>query len=300
MNKKRIQQPERRKRRLKENAVSYSFLIPWFLFLFVFTLFPFVYGFVISLFDYTLKDQVFIGLRNYEKLLTSEEFLQSILVTLKFVAIIIPGTLLVSLGIAYSIQGLPDKMQTFVKIVFYLTAIVSQIALVIAWKWMFSPMYGMYATICKLFEIPTVDLLGNPQYSLPLLSILVMSFTISQPIILFSSALDSVPESYQEAAALDGASQFVVFRKIKLPMISPTIIFVLVTCTINNLQVFVVPYLMTNGGPTGQTTPILLLIYRNAFEYGNFGYASAMGIVLFAVIAIFVSIQFKLTDKGED
>ena len=165
---------------------------------------------------------------------------------------------------------------------------------------MFNPSYGLYASICRLFGIETADLLGNPVYSIPLLSVLVLGFTISQPIVLFSSAIDAVPASFVEAAQLDGASDRTCFRKVTLPLIAPTIIFVLITTTINNLQVFLVPYLMTGGGPSGKTTPVLLLIYRNAFEYGNFGYASALGVVLFSVIGIFVFIQFKLSHYDEE
>lgn len=285
---------------LKHNIVSYSFLLPWFFFLFVFTLFPFLYGIVISLFDFTLKSHEFIGFGNFKTLFASDAFWSSLLTTLKFVAIIIPGTLLVSLWIAYSMRNASPGFQTFVKIVFYLTSIVSQVALVMVWKWMFNPSYGLYASICRLFGIETADLLGNPVYSIPLLSVLVLGFTISQPIVLFSSAIDAVPASFVEAAQLDGASDRTCFRKVTLPLIAPTIIFVLITTTINNLQVFLVPYLMTGGGPSGKTTPVLLLIYRNAFEYGNFGYASALGVVLFSVIGIFVFIQFKLSHYDEE
>ncbi len=282
------------KKSLKENMISYLFLTPWFFFLAVFTIYPFIYGIGLSLYEYTLRKQEFVGFANYVALFQDKAFINSIWVTIKFVAIIIPGTIILSLGIVYAIQGTKKWFQSLVKIVFYVSSIVSQVALVMVWKWMFSPSYGMYASLSNLFKWKLVDLLGTPVYSIPLLSFLVMSFTISQPIVVFSAAMDAVPVSLYEAASMDGATRFTQFREITLPCISKSILFVLVTTTINNLQVFVVPFLMTGGGPTGQTTPILLLIYRNAFEYSNFGYASAMGVILFLIIAVLVAIQFKM------
>lgn len=289
-----------KKRRRHEILVSYAYLIPWFIFFAIFTVYPFIYGAGMSFFKQTLSSSQFIGLENYKELFADEQFKESIIVTLKFVAIIIPGTIIFSLFIAYAIQGAKKWFQSLVKIVFYTSSIVSQVALVIVWRWMFSPSYGLFASICNLIGVAPVDLLGNTKYSIPLLSFLVMSFTVAQPIILFSSAIDGVSSTYSEAAALDGATDFQIFRKITLPLIRPTILFVLVTTTINNLQVFLVPYLLTGGGPNNHTTPILLLIYRNAFDYGNFGYASAMGVVLFVIIAVFVSIQFKMQTKGDE
>lgn len=290
----------RRKRVVKENVIGYAFLSPWIAFFLVFTLFPFAYGFILSLYDYTLKGKNFVGFGNYTSLFQNSEFLSSIFVTFKMVLIIIPGTMIVSLLIAYAIRGTKAWFQATTKVIFYLTSIVSQVALVMVWKWMFNPSYGMYATLTSLLEGKTLDLLGNPILSIPLISILVMSFTISQPVVLFSAAMDGVDVSLYEAADIDGASHFTKFRKITLPCIAPTILFVLVTTTINNLQVFVVPYLLTGGGPAGSTTPVLLLIYQNAFEYGKFGYASAMGVLLFILIAFFVSLQFKVQQMRED
>lgn len=289
-----------KKKRLKEDLSSYVFLLPWLFFLLVFTLYPFCYGIGISLFDFTLKKQEFIGFGNYVALFQDQGFLNSIVVTFKFVIIIIPGTILASLLIAYAIRGTSKWFQSCVKVVFYLTSIVSQVALIMVWKWMFSPSYGMYASLANWLNVQVVDLFGNATYSIPLLSILVMSFTVSQPIVLISAAMDGVPATLYEAASLDGASRFTQFRKITIPGIRSTLLFITVTTTINNLQVFVVPYLMTGGGPNGQTTPVLLLIYQNAFEYGKYGYASAMGVVLFVLIAFLVAVQFKMQQAKND
>lgn len=286
-----------RKQNWKNDFTSYMFLLPWFVMLLLFTVYPFVEGIKMSLYEYTMSHIEFIGLDNFKELFMDKQFWGSILITLKMVAIIIPGTIIASMAVAYAIQNLSNRAKSIVKVVFYLSSIVSQVALIMVWQWMFNPAYGMYTSVCNILGVVTIDLLGDTTYSIPLLSILVLAFTVSQPIVLFSAAFDSVPVSYYEAAELDGAGRLRQFFSITFPEVSDVFLLVLVTTTINNLQVFVVPYLMTGGGPNGKTSPVLLLIYREAFEYGNYGYASAMGVVLFVIIAIFVGIQFKLQNK---
>ncbi len=291
----------RRRRRLLANDISsYLFLIPWFVMLFVFTLYPFVEGIRMSLFNFTLRNQEFIGLENFRTLLTDEAFLNSIIITLKMCLIIVPGTIIFSLLVAYAIQDLSGAIKSVVKIVFYLSSIISEVALIMVWKWMFNPNYGLYTTLCEKFGVVELNLLGDATLSIPLISILVLSFTVSQPIVLFSAAVDSVPTALLEAAELDGAGRFTRFLKITLPSITDVMLLVAVTTTINNLQVFVVPQLLTGGGPNGKTTTALMLIYQTAFEFGKYGLASAMGVILFVVIAFFVAIQFILQRrKGE-
>lgn len=283
-----------------ENVSSYLFLVPWLIILFVFTLYPFVEGIRMSLYDYSLKTQTFIGLENFKTLFADTAFWNAVIITLKMCIIIIPGTILVSLGVAYAIQDLSNKIKSVVKVVFYLSAMINQVALVLVWKWMFNPAYGMYKTLCAKLGFVELNLLGDDTYSIPLISILVLSFTVSQPIVLFSAAMDGVPQIYYDAAEIGGASRFTQFRKITLPMIKDVLLLVIVTTTINNLQVFVVPQLLTAGGPNGATTPVLLLIYRTAFDYGKYGYASAMGVILFSVIAFLVAVQFVLQRRRED
>lgn len=290
----------KQKHRITDNFRCYAFLAPWLIMLFVFTLYPFVEGIRMSFYDYGLRGQKFIGLANYIEIFTEKSFLNAIIITMKMCVLIIPGTVAFSLLVAYAIQDLSDFAKGVVKVVFYLASIVSEIALIMVWKWMFNPSYGLYKTLCRQLGMIELNLLGDATFSIPLISILVLSFTISQPIVLFSSAIDTIPQSYFEASELDGAGRLTQFFKITLPMISDVLLLVTVVCTINNLQVFVVPQLLTGGGPNGKTTTILLEIYRTAFEYGKHGLASAMGVVLFAIIGIFVAMQFILEKKSED
>jgi len=133
----------------------------------------------------------------------------------------------------------------------------------------------------------------------PLVGFLVATLCIAQPVILVSNAIDNMNPALLEAAQLDGASRWQQLWYITLPTIRPTISFVLITTTIANLQVFYVPFLLTGGGPENKTVTLLYLIYKNAFEYGKYGIASAQGMILFVIIGALVLLQYKLTKAGK-
>ncbi len=286
-------------KRRRNNVVCYLFLLPWLVFLTVFTVYPFVYGFVMSLFQVTYKESSYVGFLNFAELFRDAMFLGAIGATLKMCLIIIPGTVVVSLWIAGTIQDRSRHLQRSAKMVFYITSVVSQVALAIAWKFMFNPAYGLSASLMDVLGTKRLDWFGRKELVIPLVSALVMTFSISQPIILFSAAMDNIPRDYYEVAELEGATRTKKFFAITLPLIRPTLTFVFITATIANLQVFVVPYLLTGGGPNYKTTTILYMVYRNAFEFGRYGYAAAMGIVLFAIIAVLVLFQYHTTNSSE-
>ena len=289
----------RRRKKIKNIVACYLFLLPWLVFLTVFTVYPFVYGFVMSLFQVTYKQITYVGFLNFAELFRDTMFLGAIAATLKMCLIIIPGTVAVSLWIAATIQDRSKHLQGSAKMVFYITSVVSQVALAIAWKFMFNPAYGLSASLTDVLGIRRLDWFAREDLVIPLVSALVMTFSISQPIILFSAAMDNIPRDYYEVAELEGATRTKKFLAITLPLIRPTLTFVFITATIANLQVFVVPYLLTGGGPNYKTTTILYMVYRNAFEFGRYGYAAAMGIVLFAIIAVLVLFQYRTTNSSE-
>ena len=288
-----------RKKAIRNNLVCYLFLLPWLAFLAVFTAYPFVYGFAMSFFNVTYRANSFVGVANFVEIMRDGMFWNAITATLKMCALIIPGTLALSLWIAWTIHDRTRLLQSASKIIFYLTSVVSQVALAIAWKFMFNPAYGLSATLTDLLGLPRLDWFGRSDLAIPLVSVLVITFAISQPVILFAAAIDSIPRDYYEVAQLEGATRRKQFLKVTLPLIRPTLTFVLVTATIGNLQVFVVPYLLTGGGPNYQTTTILYMVYRNAFEFGRYGYAAAMGIVLFAIIGLLVLVQYRMVNSSE-
>jgi len=277
--------------RLYRERWGYIFLIPWALFFLVFTLYPFLFGILVSFTDYSLSGMKFNGLANYMRIFSQTSFIRSAIATFSYAAIIIPLMLLLSLWVSYEIHDRGDKFNSFAKASLYLPGVTTQSALTVVWKFLLLPTFGLVAFFLARFGF-TGSLLDSPVTAIPIISVLIVSVGLGQPVILYTAAMNSIPVSYYEAARLEGAKRFTMFWHITLPLIRPTTTFILVTNTIGILQLFVVPYLMTNGGPAYRTSTLLLLVYDSAFINGSFGYASAIGNILFVMTAILAVVQF--------
>lgn len=296
-----IQTTTSRKQRksIAEIAFICVFLAPWLADVIIFKLYPFFYGIYISFCNVTYKATEFVGLQNYAEVIHRPLFWDALLATLRISAITIPLIVLGALLISFTIHSKPKVLKNATKVILYLPAVTSEIVLAIVWKNMFSSSYGISASICNLLGIAPIAWLTDAKLTIPLVGVLVSSLCIAQPVILTSNAIDNMNESLLEASALDGATRFQQLVHITLPAIRPTIAFVLITTTIGNLQVFYVPFLLTGGGPENKTVTLLYLVYKNAFEYGKYGLASAQGIVLFVLIGCLVLLQYKLTKAGK-
>jgi multiple sugar transport system permease protein len=283
-------------RRFHKEKWGYLFLVPWFLFFAVFTVYPFMFGLVASFTDYNLSGMRFTGLDNFKKIFTDQAVGRSLIATLLYTLIISALTILLSLWIADDLRLRGRHFNSFVKAVLYIPGIATTAALTIAWKYMLSPTFGIVSILLSRIGI-NVNLLDTPLYVIPIISILITGISLGQPVILYTAAMGGIPESFYEVAELEGAKGFQVFRRITLPLIQPTTIFILVSNTIGLLQVFVVPYLLTGGGPAYRTSTLLLLIYNSAFLNGSFGYASAIGNVLFITACLLSAVQFKIMHR---
>jgi multiple sugar transport system permease protein len=228
-------------------------------------------------------------------------FVKSLVATLFYAVIIIPLSIILSLWIANALRYHGPKMNAFSKAVFYLPGVTCTTALVIVWKFLVSPSIGIFGTLFKAIGMPQYSLFDRPSTAIPTLSLLIVFCGLGQLIIIYAAAMNGIPDSYYEAAELDGASRGQQFFRITLPLINSTSTYILITETIGVLQIFVVPYLMTGGGPQYKTSTLLLMIYKGAFQNSSFGYASAVGVVLFIITAFVAAIQFKLmkTDSVE-
>lgn len=280
-------------KKIIKNKWGYIFLIPWALLFLIFIFLPFIIGFVLSLFEYDFANYKFVFFENFKTLFDDKIFVNSIFTTLKFAVIIVPVSIAVSLWVSNIITNSGKFVQSAVKAGFYIPAVISSVAIVVAWKWIFNPAYGLSTYITSIMGATSVDWYGNPTNAFFLMSVLLIFLFVGQPIILYSAAMGSIPISYYEAARIDGANKFEEFFKITLPLLKPTTLFITVTMTISSLQVFEIPLLLTGGGPQFSTTTVLNMLYKTAFEYTKFGLAASMGVVLFVIIGLIALIQFK-------
>lgn len=291
---------KKKKNRIKGDYVwGYIFIIVALVIFCMFTLYPLINAFIISFQKYRPLGSKWIGLDNYKGLFRDKLFAKSIKNTLVYTVCTVPVSLVISFTIAVLIFPLKKWMQTMFKAIYYLPAVASGVALSVVWLWIYDPMpTGLFNKLIGFLGISNQNWLGTSKTSM--LSLVLMSWLSSHgtSIIIYIAALLGIPDSYFEAADLDGATFLNKLRYIVIPLLKPTTLFLLVTGIIGSFQVFMNAYMMTGGGPNNSTTMVGLLIFNNAFVYSEFGKAAAQSLVLAAIIAVISVFQFKFL--GDD
>lgn len=291
---------DKKKTRIKGDSIwGYVFIAVALIVFCMFTLYPVISAFIISFQKYKPLGSDWIGFSNYTGLLKDKIFAKSIKNTLVYTVCSVPVSLIISFTIAILIYPFKKWVQTMFKAIYYLPIIASGVALSLVWLWIYDPMTeGLFNKLIGLFGISNQNWLGSSKTSM--LSLLIMSWVSSHgtSIIIYIAALLGIPDSYFEAAELDGATFLNKLKYIVIPLLKPTTLFLLVTGIIGSFQVFMNAYMMTGGGPDNATTMVGLLIFNNAFVYSKFGVAAAQSLVLAAIIVFISILQFKFL--GDD
>lgn len=290
----------RRARKRRETVAAYLFLLPGLIFFGAFVLIPMIMALVTSFFRSTMgQEDLFIGLDNYVRLFRDPIFGKALANTLVIVAVALPSVTAFSLWVASAIYRRVAAARSFFRVIFYLPVVTGTVAVTVVWKWMFNNYYGIVNFLGKETGMirNNINWLGDKRYALACIILILFTTSIGQPIVLYTAALGNVDTSLVEAAQTDGATRFQIFRKILLPAIAPTTLYILVITTINSFQCFALIQLLTSGGPNHATDTIMYYIYYQAFKLYDYGYGNAMGIVLALLIAGFSAVQFRLAKK---
>lgn len=292
----------RRRRTLLDQLPNYLFVLPHFFFFAVFLLYPIFRGAQISLFDWKimLKDQNFIGIANYEALLKDKIFWQALSNTTYFMALTVSANvilaLMVATGLKHSFIG-----GDFLRVLFYAPGILSVSVLGIIGIRVWDTQIGIVNyVVTTLLNGPRISWLGNPDIVIPSLSITTVWWTFGFPMLVFIAGLHNIPEALYEAAKIDGAGPFKTFRHITLPLIMPTMLFVVVTQFIGHMQVFAQPYIISGGGPGNSSRSATMYLYETAWKFFRFGYASAVSVVLAVVMIVVTVILFSIMRRRTD
>ncbi|RAW13497.1 sugar ABC transporter permease [Paenibacillus taichungensis] len=272
---------------------SYLFLLPALAFFSVFVAYPMLKGIYISFFSYTLRDFDFIGLENYQTLFQDATFGKSMWNTLLIVLIAVPVVVIFSLFVAMMIYKKSEGLRSLFRGVFYLPAVSSVVSITVVWASIYHSNYGILNYITSLFGMEPISWLGDTRTALLSIIVVLITTSVGQPIILYVASLGNIPKSYIEAAQMDRANSWQIFKNILWPMLMPTNLYIIVITTINTFQVFAIIQLLTSGGPMYSTSTVMYGVYEQAFMLGNFGIASAMGVILALVIGVISFIQFK-------
>lgn len=281
-------------KRIKKNQAGILFVLPATLLFLVFVLWPFLQALITGFYDYSISGKTFVGFQNYYKFFHDPTALKTVGNTCKYVLFIVPIVLFLSMLISMIIYKRGTVIKGYMLAVFYLPSVVPSVCLAVVWKWLYNQNYGLFNYFIRAFGGENVNFLGDPNIAIYAVMLIVITWVIGQPIVLFTAALGGIPENLLEAASLDGCTPWKRFRYITWHLLKPTTLYVMVTLTINVMQVVEAIQLTTNGGPYYATQSMLLLIYNEAFKLNHIGYATAIGNIMFVIIFIASLIQFRL------
>lgn len=282
----------------KDALSGYMFIAPALVSLFVFMVYPVVASFVISGFDWgILTAPKFIGLENYKTLFRDPVFLESLVNTFKWVIIYVPVSILASLIVALAMD-MPLRGIGFFRTMFYLPVMTPMVVCALLFVWIYHVDFGVLNYILSFLKIPPISWLTDRRISLISVAIMSVWKHSGYNMLILLAALQGIPESLYEAAALDGITPWRKLINIKLPLIMPSMYFVVLTSVIDAFQVFTEIYIMTKGGPGYSTYTTSYYLFKNAFEFGKMGYACAMAVIMFIIILTVTLIQDRVLNKN--
>jgi multiple sugar transport system permease protein len=275
---------------------AYLFLAPSLLGLLIFTIGPIIAAFGLTLFSWDfLTPPRFSGMANFERLLGDQRMFTSYRVTTLYVVgqVALSSTcgLLLALGVN---RDLSTPLRYFLRSAYFFPVITSIASVAVIWGYLYNTDRGVINYFISSIGGPRIPWLASSQWALWSVIFMIVWKTLGFDFILFLAGLQNIPRHLYEAALIDGATSAQQFRYITLPLLTPTIFFVIVIGLIGSFQVFDAPYIMTNGGPGDATRTIAMHIYENGFRFLRMGYASAIAMVLFAVILLITIIQMAL------
>lgn len=275
-------------KRTRETALAWTLLAPSLAGILAFLVLPILVVIWLSLNKWDLLAPMrFVGVQNWSDVLTDPSFGESLLITLAFVLMVIP--LQTALGLFMAVllsRGLPGS--SLFRVIYVIPWICAPLALGVVWKWIFSPYGGAMNALLNT----NIEWLTSPALALPIVAAVTIWSQVGYTTLFFMAGLAGIPPQIVEAAAMDGASAWQTFWQVKLPLLGPTMFFVLVTGVIASFQAFDQIYALTpNGGPEGSTNVIATRIYLDAFKGFDLGRASVMSLVLFVILIAITLLQ---------
>ncbi|MFO7322436.1 MAG: sugar ABC transporter permease [Chloroflexota bacterium] len=285
--------------RRRQQLWGFLFALPAVILFAVFAIYPILQTFYLSFFDFNLVDPPqFVGLRNFETILTTSAFRDSIAFTFRYAFGTYIPTLVLALALALALNTkLPGR--SVLRMVNFIPVVISWVIVAVVWKLIFHQ-NGLMNVFLSSLGLYTPDWLLSRDWAPYAIIIPSIWKEIGFYMVIFLAGLQNIPTVYYEAGKIDGTSAWQAFRYITLPLLRPTIVLAIVISIINGLKIFIPPFVMTQGGPAGSTRVMALIIYQTAFANGRMGRASAMAVMLFLIILLFTLIQNRLYGTGRD
>lgn len=287
--------------RARNIAIGYSFILPNFLGFAIFILVPVVFSFVLSLMKWDgFNAMQFVGLANFRKIFSDRVFKSSFSLTLIYTFFTVLLTLLAALGLAMALNQKMKCRNAFRSAIFF-PYVASIVAVGAVWKQLFEKNFGPINEFLRFIGIDNPPgWFASTKWAIWGVIIVSIWKFMGYYMIIYLAALQDIPAQLYEAATIDGASSWQQFRKVTVPMLTPSTFFVFIMLTINSFKVFDLIYVLTEGGPGTSTTVLVKYIYDQSFMYWNYGNASAASMILFLIVAVVTVIQFRAEKKFTD
>lgn len=264
----------------------------------IFFIYPIFYMIYLSFFNWDFINPVkeFVGLDNFTELFRNNEFLQVLSNTLNYTLLTVSLTIVISLFLAIWLNR-EGTWYGIVQGAIFSPHIISLVSVSLVWMWLMDPQFGLLNWLLQLVGLTKLEWLSGPDSSLLSLVLVAVWKGVGYNALIFIAGLQSIPKDMYEASALDEANRWRTFYKITLPMLSPTLFFLIIINLISSFQVFETIAIMTKGGPINSTNTLVYYIYEYGFRYFKIGYASAAGVVLLIVVGILTLVYFKLLSR---
>jgi len=288
------------KRKCNEWFWGLGLVAPTIIGLIILNIIPIIQTFYMSFFksgDFG-KGNIFVGLDNYKKMFADTQVWSAVANTIKYTLIVVPVTIVLAMLLAVILNN-KIKGRGIFRTIYFIPMVAAPAAVTMVWRWLYNSKFGLINYVLNKLGIASVNWTDDPNVAIYAIAIIAIWSTVGYSMVLLLAGLQEIPRDFYEAANIDGASLFKQFRKITLPLVSPTLFFVMVTSIIQAMQVFDVIYMMIDvtSPAYDKTVSLVYLFYNNSFKYSNKGYGSAIVMLLLAIIMVITVIQMKVQKK---
>lgn len=285
----------RRHRAPRDTLRIIAYLTPGMTGFLVFIIIPLIASLIISLFSWSLLGtSEFVGLDNYRRMISGEDpaFYTILKNTVVFALLYTGANLIISTGISYWLQHLPNRFSRVLRIIFFIPVVTPMAGNALIWRLLLND-EGVVNSALNSIGLPSLPWLNNSSLAMGSLVIMSLWQGLGYNIVVLTAGLNGINPSILEASELDGATGFRRFFQVVFPILSPTFFFCTVMTVIGAFKVFAQPFFLTKGGPGESTNTIVLALYRNGFSFDKLGYASALAWILFVIVMLLTALQFS-------
>ncbi|TYT79879.1 sugar ABC transporter permease [Treponema phagedenis] len=287
------------RKKIQQSLWGYFFIGPVFIGLLIFYIYPFIQNFLNSFYDINNFNRAkFTGIKNYTTIIADPEFWSTAYNTFIYVIISVPIGMAVSTFLAALLNS-SIRGKSLYRTLYFLPAVTMPAAIAMVWKWIFNGQYGLLNQILAVAGMSPRNWLSEPSTALYMIIIVAIWSSAGYNMVILLAGMQGISRSYYEAARIDGAGVFTQFFHITLPLLTPSLFFVMLTSMISGFQVFDTIYMMVGKASIAyeSTQSLVMMFYRYAFDYGKKGYASALSVFIFLIIMCITIVQLKLQKK---